>query len=74
MNSTEAKIGIRARFTAKDEVFHYGEREGKAGTIVADACGDQAGRFGTSSGGCCYWKIDGEDGVYITGLADLTAE
>jgi hypothetical protein len=73
------KIGDRARFTGSDQVFHYGEREGKVGTIVLDANLDPHGsNFG---GGTCGWTplmheyIDGKDaGVYITALEDLTLE
>jgi hypothetical protein len=65
------KIGDRARFTAKDRVFHYGEREGKVGTIVLDANLEKGSNF---NNGTCAWQIDGEPGVYMTALEDLTLE
>lgn len=65
------KIGDRARFTAKDKQF-YGRREGQIGTIIADANLDFNGsNFG---GGTCTWQADGDPGVYITALEDLTLE
>jgi hypothetical protein len=64
------KIGDRARFTAKDRVFHSGEREGKVGTIVLDANMDADPKHPLPSG-TCGWQVDGDDGVYITALEDL---
>jgi hypothetical protein len=68
------KIGDRARFTAKDKQFHYGEREGKVGTILGDANLDAVAMPPNFGGGTCMWQIDGDDGVYITALEDLTLE
>jgi hypothetical protein len=65
------KIGDRARFTTKDRVFHYGEREGRVGTIVLDANLSAGRNFG---GGTCCWQSDGDEGVYVTALEDLTLE
>lgn len=71
MTIAEARIGKRAKFVGRDHEFHFGERMGKIGTIVADANLDAQGtNFG---GGTCFWQIDGEDGQYITGLEDLEA-
>ena len=63
------KIGDRAKFTGKDRVFHNGEREGHEGTIVLDANGDPRSNFGD---GTCYWQVDGDPGLYLTGFEDLT--
>jgi hypothetical protein len=60
----------RMRFTGRDTVFHNGEREGKVGTIVLDANLDRNNNF--ADGTVCCWQIDGQDGVYITALADLS--
>jgi hypothetical protein len=59
----------RMRFVGYDDVFHYGEREGKTGTIVCDANLERGSNF--ANGTICGWQIDGQDGVYITALADL---
>jgi hypothetical protein len=68
MNISEAAIGVRARFVGKDIPFR-GLRERKLGTIVADAKLDEKGtNFG---GGTCAWQLDGDPGVFITGLKDL---
>ena len=64
-----AKVGDRAKFVGHDTLFHEGEREGKMGTIAADATLNTRGsNFG---GGTCMWKVDGEDGVFVTALSDL---
>ena len=75
----DAKIGLRARFTGKDKVFtnQLTNREGKLGTIVADADLNPTGSdFGTLDGGTCCWRVDGDTtrGWYVTALADLTVE
>jgi len=63
------KIGDRAKFTGKDRVFHNGEREGREGTIVLDALEEPGSNFGD---GLCYWQVDGDPGMYLTGFEDLT--
>lgn len=63
-----AKLGDRARFTANDTVFHFGQREGKVGTIVLDADLEEGTNFG---GLTCGWQPDGDNGIYITGLDEL---
>lgn len=62
------KIGDRAKFTGKDRDFHYGEREGKVGTIVYNSTLDVSNDFN----GCCFWQIDGDERIYLTSLSDLT--
>lgn len=72
-----AKIGLRAKFTGRDRVFHGGQREGKVGTIVTDANGHQGSNFGADPAlglnGCCGWQLDGDPALFTTGLEDLTA-
>lgn len=78
MKPNDVTLGMRAKFTAHDDVFHEGQREGKVGTIVADATGSRGSNFGADEsmglGGACYWQLDGDPAVFITGLEDLTAE
>ena len=63
------KIGYRAKFVARDRVFHGGEREGKTGVIRTDATLSYTGsNFG---GGTCGWQPDGDKGLYLTALSDL---
>ena len=65
------RVGTRARFVGKDNVFQDGEREGKVGTVILDANLDPNGsNFGA---GFCFWGIDGESGMYLTAISDLEA-
>jgi len=74
IRSQSMKIGDRARFIGKDTQFHNGEREGKVGTIVLDANLDSLPVLEDFSGGTCGWQIDGDPGVFVTALEDLTLE
>ena len=66
---TATKVGMRAKFVGHDHEFHDGERQGKTGTIVADANLDSQGsNFGE---GTCFWQVDGDQDQYITNLKDL---
>lgn len=67
------RIGDRARFVGEDEVFHYGEREGKLGTIMTDGTLSET-NSADLSGECVGWQVDGEIGVYITDAKDLEIE
>lgn len=63
-----AKTGQRAKYIGPDKVFHEGQRLGKTGTIVLDAELERGSNFG---GETCGWQADGDEGVYVTGLAEL---
>ena len=65
-------IGMRMRFVGPDDVFHFGERKGRVGTIVADATFDPKGA--NFSDGTCCWQLDGDEGVFIVDLKHLREE
>jgi hypothetical protein len=64
------QVGDRARFTGKFDDGYPNRNPGDVGTIVGDAALRPNGHnFG---GGTCLWQSDGDPGVYVTALADLT--
>jgi hypothetical protein len=57
-------IGDRARFVGPDPVFHFGERQGKVGTITLML----PSYFGEET---CRWQPDNDPGTYVTDMKHL---
>lgn len=69
MPANSVKVGDRALYIGKDTVFHNGEREGKIGIVVLDSNLEPGSNF---RGGSCGWQVDGDCGIYITAIKDIT--